>query len=199
MSISLERIESYIGLDDGMFLKEKSKWTVLAGVKFVGTSWIDVAFTKISVDGLDGTDSAERTVKRLMGNSESAVIFLDGITYAGFNIVDPDELSARTDLIVVAVFMRRPNEERILKALKLHFPDWEDRWKIIHRVSSKLSEINVRGRTIYFYSSPNKAGISLLIRKNIVTSKVPEPLRIADMLAKEIGKMFVRTGKGIST
>lgn len=195
MGTFLEENELYIGLDDGMFLKEKSKWTVLVGVLFVKTKWTDTALTRITVDGLDGTASAERLINRLLKDKGKGVIFLDGVTYAGFNLIDPAELAERTGLITISIFRKIPNENKILKALRLHFTDWETRWKIISNVSTRLNKLTIRGRTIYFYSSSEEGRIPSLIRKMAILSKIPEPLRIADMLAKEIGRLLVRYNK----
>lgn len=190
MSTSSNECHITIGIDDGMFLKGKSKWTVLVGVLFVGLKLEKIAMERVEVDGLNGTSVAWKILNRLEVKP-GATVFLDGITYAGFNFIDPVELSEKSFSHVIAVFRRRPNEERILRALKLHFLDWEIRWKVISKVSTGINEMNVRGRKLYYYSYPNSYEAKMKIRKIAVTSKIPEPLRLADALAKEVGKFLI--------
>jgi len=193
LAVSLEEPEVAVGIDDGMFVKQRGEWTVLAGVKFVDLRLSDIAFSRITVDGTDGVVSAEKIVRKLVNRGERAAVFLDGVTYAGFNLVDPEELAKRTGVIAISIFRRKPNEERILRALKLHFQDWESRWEVISRASTNARKIWIRGRTIYYYSFPESPSVSEIIRKMAVASKIPEPLRMADMFAKEIGKFLMRS------
>ncbi|MEM0021438.1 MAG: DUF99 family protein [Fervidicoccaceae archaeon] len=191
MSSSSGESDVFVGIDDGMFLKGKSKWTVLVGVKFNGLSWERTALEKIYVDQLNGTDSALRLLERLVEKGERCTVFLDGVTFAGFNVIDPNALYERTKFSIVSIFRRRPNREKIERALKLHFSDWMLRWEIISRVSDEIDEVSIRGRKLFFYSPNNVALASSMIRRMALVSKIPEPLRIADMLAKELGRFFL--------
>ena len=138
-----------IGLDDGAFKQHVQSQVPVIGVVFRGGYWLDgVMQTKIAVDGFDATDKIAAMITASSHYKQLRVIMLNGVTFAGFNIVDVKELNASTKLPVIAVTREKPNFESIRKALK-NLPNSEERWKTIlsagepTKVSTRRAEAKV--------------------------------------------------------
>ena len=81
-----------LGVDDGAFTPHVKGQVPVIGVVFRGGYWLDgVMHTRIAVDGFDAT---ERIASMIMGSShykQLRVVMLNGVTFAGFNVVDVKE------------------------------------------------------------------------------------------------------------
>ncbi|MEM4550227.1 MAG: DUF99 family protein, partial [Sulfolobales archaeon] len=89
-----------VGIDDGFFppeYKELKLKTVLVGTLYRGRRPVDVKLRTVTVDGTDGTKKAIEILESL---GESDAVFLDGVTVAGFNVVDPEVLLSLSKSVV---------------------------------------------------------------------------------------------------
>ncbi len=173
------------GIDDGFFpieCKELRCRTLLVSVLCTDMLIADVRVEPVTVDSLDGTCVAFKLVKSLSGAPE--VIFTDGVTIAGFNVVDPEELYAMAGIPVVAVFKHELNLRKIREALVKHFPDWSVRYGVIEKVykHSKYVQTPWRPLRISAYGIPPYRAMDYIIRLQNI-SPIPEPLRLADIIA----------------
>ncbi len=172
-----------LGIDDSALLKEK---VMIVGAVFRGGDWIDgVLRSEITKDGLDATDVICNMIKKSKHYGQIRAVILDGITYGGFNVVDIQLLYRETGIPVIAVMRSYPDFEKIKSALK-HFPDGEERWTIIKR-AGKIEKITGEKNLIYI----QRAGIGLetvkrIIRLTSIRSNIPEPLRVAHLIATGI-------------
>ncbi|AFH42842.1 DUF99 family protein [Fervidicoccus fontis] len=184
-----------IGIDDGHFEKGKNKNTVIVGVKFNGFNPVSAFIRKI---GVDRTDATERGIELIQSategiNSKDVVVFLDGVTYAGFNFIDPEEIKEKTKMEIIAIFSRKPNQDKIENALRLHFSDWEYRWEHIYKVIKNVrSIVNFRGKLYFFTTIENAKDAEFLIESYQLISKLPEPIRVAHIIAKEISFFLIK-------
>jgi endonuclease V-like protein UPF0215 family len=110
---------------------------------------------------------------------------LNGITFAGFNVVDIKRLNLATKLPVIALTGEKPNLEAIHEALN-NLPESDERWKIILE-AGKVIEVCCRDKKIYM----EIVGISEVDAREVVEltstrSSFPEPLRIAHLIASGI-------------
>ncbi|AAM30703.1 endonuclease dU [Methanosarcina mazei] len=174
-----------LGIDDSALLNEK---VMIVGTVFRGGDWIDgVLRSEITRDGLDATEVMVTMIKNSRHHNQLRVIMLDGITYGGFNVVDIEELYRETGLPVIVIMRSCPDFEKIRSALK-HFSDGEERWKIIKKAGKIEKLITGRnGTPIYI----QKAGIGAknvekIIRLTSIRSSIPEPLRVAHLIATGI-------------
>ncbi len=182
-----------VGVDDGYFppsYKDLRLNTVLAAVLCRNDLPIDVRLTRVKVD----YDNIEGRIAELIGDwvPQVDLVILDGVTYAGFNVVDPDELSYELSMPVITFFHYELNLRSIEEALLKHFPDWRRRLKIIRKVYLRSKQVPTHWRPVRLdvvNISFNKAVD--IITKLQITSPVPEPLRIADLVASGVSK---RTG-----
>ncbi|HIP56933.1 MAG TPA: DUF99 family protein [Ignisphaera aggregans] len=186
-----------IGLDDGYFAFEDKKIygkTVLVGtITTVDRRILDVLISFITIDGLDAISQAMQMVEKAVSRYGPylEVVFLDGVTYAGFNIIDPLRLHNMLNIPVIVVFRHELDLKKVLSALRAHFVDWKYRYKVIeqtyrasHKVRSPVRGVEVR-ITVIGVSVMN--GVKLFFR---YASIYPEPycLRVADRIASSLGK-----------
>jgi endonuclease V-like protein UPF0215 family len=171
-----------IAWDDGPFeFKSKGK-DVLIGVIFRGGQFIDgLLKTEVEIDGLDATDKIiEKMLKTR--HKDLRIIMLDGITFAGFNIVDIKEIYEKTKLPVIAVNRREPNLKEFIAVLK-RMPDAERRIKCVEN-AGPIYSINVRNKRICFQCyGMKKEDAGKVIKESSTMSLIPEPLRVAHLIA----------------
>jgi len=178
-----------LGIDDGAFTPHSEEQVDVVGVVFRGGYWVDGFMrTRVQVDGMDATEKLAHMIAESPHYEQLRVIMLDGITLAGFNVVDIAELHEKTKLPVIAVTRDKPNFEDIRKALQ-HLPQTEKRWKAIEK-AGRMVQVHTREgeEPVYMHA----VGISGEIAKRILTStstrsNIPEPLRVAHIIASGLG------------
>lgn len=174
-----------LGVDDGMFTPHVKGSALIVGVVFRGGCWLDgVMSSRIEVDGFDATEKIASMVNSSPHHKQLRVIMLDGVTFAGFNIVDIEKLFAETQLPVIAVTRNEPDFDDIHKALK-NLSRSEERWKAIQN-AGRITKVYTRSRKEKVYMGT--AGIQeedaeKIIRLTSTRSSVPEPLRVAHIIA----------------
>jgi uncharacterized protein len=173
-----------LGIDDSALLNDN---VMIVGTVFRGGDWMDgVLRSDITKDGLDATEIISNMIKKSKHYGQVRVVILDGITYGGFNVVDIEKLYEETGIPIIVIMRAYPDFEKIKSALT-NFPDYEKRWKIIQR-AGKIDEIILKNKsTIYI----QKKGISLksaekILRLTSIRSNIPEPLRVAHLIATGI-------------
>jgi endonuclease V-like protein UPF0215 family len=172
-----------LGIDDSALFNEK---VMIVGAVFRGGNWIDgVLRSEITKDGLDATEVICRMIKKSKHYGQIRTVILDGITYGGFNVVDIQMLYRETGIPVVVVMRSYPDFEKIKSALK-YFSDGDERLMIIKR-AGKIERISREKSPIYI----QRAGIGIetvkkIIRLTSIRSNIPEPLRVAHLIATGI-------------
>ncbi len=176
-----------LGVDDGYFpptyKKSGNKKTLLVAVSCEGVNLTSVRIGSITVDGLDGTSSVLECVKS-PETTTYAAIFLDGITYAGFNVVDPKVIYSETSTPVVTVFKHRLDLELIKKALIRNFDDWTERYRTIEENYLNSGEIvTPKGNLLISCVGISHANALKIILDTQNINQYPEALRVADVIA----------------
>jgi len=179
-----------LGVDDGIFVPHTKGKVDVIGVVYRGGYWLDgVMRTEVVVDGLDATEKIASMIKKSPHYDQLRVVVLDGITFAGFNVVDINELFKRVDLPVIAVTREKPDLVQIKKALE-NVPERERRWKAIE---SAGEIIKVQTRNIEEVVYMQIAGISQkdaekILRNTSTRSNIPEALRVAHIIASGLAR-----------
>lgn len=177
-----------LGVDDGVFTPHVKAWVPVVGVVFRGGYWLDgVMHTKIAVDGFDATEKIASMITNSPHCKQLRVIMLNGITFAGFNVVDIKALNAETRLPVIAVTREKPNLVEIREALT-HLPESEERWNAFLN-AGELMEVATRHEKEKIYV--HVAGVSeedarKILRLTSTRSNVPEALRVAHLIASGV-------------
>ncbi|HDD71376.1 MAG TPA: DUF99 family protein [Candidatus Aenigmarchaeota archaeon] len=134
---------------------------------------------------MEATQKIVKLINSSRHKQQLKVIMFDGITMAGFNLIDIKKVNEKTGLPVIVVNRKLPDLKKVENALK-NFEDFEKRWKIVLN-AGKLKECRVKNKKIYFQA----VGISdedarEIIRLSATRSLIPEPLRVAHLIATAI-------------
>src|SRR5659263_715538 len=117
-----------LAIDDSPLIHEK---IMVIGVFYRGGEQLDgILRREIQKDGMDATDVFIQMINSSKFHSQTRVILLDGVTYAGFNPVDIPSLFKETGVPVISFMRSCPDLEKIKRALT-NLPDAEKRWEII--------------------------------------------------------------------
>lgn len=176
-----------LGVDDGPFRFEDELVSVV-GVVVRCPNYVEaVLTTKVHVDGTDATDVLARVIGRSRYREGLGLILLDGAALGGFNVVDIDALHAATRVPVATVTRNEPNPVAIEKALRARFPDWEIRLAVLRRKT--LFRVETSHKPIYAAAAGMLAGeLREALRRCTVRGVLPEPIRIAHLIAAGIVK-----------
>ncbi len=178
-----------LGIDDGVFTPHSEELVAVVGVVFRGGYWLDgLMCTQVRVDGMDATEKLTRMIMESPHYQQLRVIMLNGITLAGFNVVDIIKLHRNTGLPVIAVTRNRPDFDDIRKALR-NLPQMDARWKAIKK-AGKIHKVCTRDGEAPIYT--HAVGISEMMVERIMKStstrsNIPEPLRVAHIIASGLG------------
>jgi len=181
-----------VGIDDGVFVPHTHGKCDVIGIVFRGGYWLDgVMRTQVEIDGLDATDKIAEMITGSPHYGQLRVIMLDGVTFAGFNVVDTMRLHETTRLPVIAVTREKPDFEDIRKALK-NLPFAEKRWRAIRNADKIIRVVTRRGeKTVYIQVRGVEADVAVTIVRNTATrSNVPEALRVAHLIASGLTTPF---------
>jgi endonuclease V-like protein UPF0215 family len=174
-----------LGIDDGRFVPHTKGTVEVVGVVYRGGYWFEgVMHTEITIDGLYATKKLAAMIKKSSYYGEIRVIILDGITFAGFNVVDIKELSFKVDLPVMSVVREKPNLEEIKSALN-NLPDFETRWQAIEN-AGELLEVETRNGENHVYMQTAgffREDAVKLLKRTSTRSNIPEALRVAHIIA----------------
>jgi len=180
-----------LGVDDGVFIPHSKGFAPIIGVVFRGGYWLDgVMSTRAKVDGFDASDKIASMIVNSPHYKQVRVIMLDGVTFAGFNVVDIKQLNIETKLPVIAVTRDKPDFDDIHRVLR-HLPDPEKRWQAVQN-AGQIIEVNTRSNKKKVYMEI--CGIleddaRKILRLTSTRSNVPEALRVAHLIASGINKL----------
>lgn len=181
------------GVDEGSFRaflsknEDKIQYTPLCVTLLQGSRILSVSISGIQVDGMDVTEKLLNSLKE----NETNVVIIDGITFAGFNILDVDLLYQETGIPIIVFTDKKPNTKAMKMALMKHFPDWKLRWDLVEK-RGELNSIIIHGENpVYFeFVGCSEDWAERVLREQCVNSKVPEAVRVAKMIAKSISPFF---------
>jgi endonuclease V-like protein UPF0215 family len=182
----LKREIRILGFDDAPFRFHDEK-TELIGVIFRGGSWMEGVVTGyVDVDGRNAGERIVEIVGKTPHRGQVRVIMLDGITFGGFNVADIGMIRRKTGIPVIAVVRKKPGLKAIRSAIR-RFGDWETRWRIIERAGEPkpVKVVNAAGTgTLWFQASGiGEEDAAAVIRLSCTRALIPEPLRVAHMIA----------------
>jgi len=176
----VSRVPSHVvGFDDAPFGRTHRGDVLIVGAVFAGTRLDGVLSTRVRRDGVN---AASRLADCLEGSrflSQLHAILLQGIAFAGFNVVNLQDLRRRTGLPVVVVARRQPDLKAIRAALLDHVPGGDRKWRLIEAAGPMESVSGVYVQ---------RSGISLADTESLLTrlqlhGRLPEPLRVAHLIA----------------
>jgi endonuclease V-like protein UPF0215 family len=171
-----------VGIEDGSFKKGITQRALLAAVLLKKLEIEGVKLAEVTVDGLDATT---KTVEILSEWNFDAVM-LAGVSFAGFNVIDPTVLYERFRKPVVVMSRTKPDNKAVKRALIRHFKDWKIRWSVFEKLGA-IHEVTVKAGEPPLYVETVGTDIkwaALLIKSLATCSRVPEPIRVARLIAQ---------------
>lgn len=180
-----------LGVDDGVFVPYTKGLVDVVGVVYRGGRWLDgVMRTEVEIDGMDATEKIASMISSSPHYDQLRVVILNGITFAGFNVVNIKKLFMRLGLPIIAITRKKPNIEEIKTALK-NLTEFPIRWEAIQNAGEITKVFTRRGEGAIYIQL---AGIveqdaKKILRKTSTRSNVPEAIRVAHIIASGLARM----------
>ncbi len=180
--MELKGLLRVLALDDGFFKPGEKGNALLVGV----VSRLDLRFegvvsTSVNVDGLDSTKKIIQLVKNSKFRPQVNFLLLDGLNFAGFNLVDLPKLNEELSVPAIAVLRKKPRLEEIKKALA-GFKDKEKRLELIE----KAGPVFEAGEIFFQHAGGDRKAIKAVLAKTTKNGNLPEPLRMAHLIASGV-------------
>lgn len=178
-----------LGIDDGVFTPHTKGTVDVIGVVFRGGYWLDgVMRTQVEIDGMDATKKIASMIVESPHYDQLRIVMLNGVTMAGFNVVDIEDLYEKVKLPVIAVTRDKPNFDDIRKALQ-NLPQSENRWKAIEKAGRIIEVRTRRGEEpIYAHATGvSEEDAKRILKGTSTRSNIPEALRVAHLVASGLG------------
>lgn len=176
-------ISNVVGFDDFPFPRTHRGDVRVVGVVYSGTRLDGVLSGRVRRDGANAT----RRIAELIAGSKFApqlqLVMLQGIALGGFNVVDIRGLHAELCIPVLVVARRAPRMGLIREALLGRVPGGRRKWALVE----KAGPMEPVGGVFV-----QRAGLGLdaageVIRRFSVNGNLPEPLRVAHLIAGGVG------------
>jgi len=170
------------------FIKGVSEKSILAGVVMRADMMIDgFTFSRATVGGMDATDKILAMYKNL-NRDDINLLMLNGCVISWYNVIDLHRISGETGLPLICVtYNQSTGLERYFKE---YFPDdWMIRVETYRRNRERTAVTLSTGHTVYI----RFIGMSIEEAKGVLNKftshgSVPEPLRVARLLARALIK-----------
>lgn len=167
-----------MGIDDSPFDKSKKGNCLVVGTVFRGGSVLDgLVSTIVKIDGRNSTRKIAAMINKSKFKTHLHCIFLDGIAVAGFNVIDLEKLSKLTGIPVIVIIRSYPDYKKIFSALKKI--KQEKKTKLIQKIHKPIKINQIYCQLV----SINKERAKKILDITCTRSHIPEPLRIAHIIA----------------
>jgi endonuclease V-like protein UPF0215 family len=174
------------------FVKGESRRSVLAGVVMRADMTIDgFVFSATTVGGMDATEKMIEMYKNLE-REDINLLMLNGCIISWYNVVDLQKL--RDEIKKPLLCVTYEESEGLEKYFVELFPkDWEFRVEVYHRNGLRTPISLHTGHTVYArFLNMTLAETKGILNKFTLHGSIPEPLRVARLLARSIAKTYTR-------
>ncbi len=172
-------LSNSIGIDDSPFARDHRGDVGLVGVVFTKTRVDGLVTSKLRKDGRNATPAIAEMIEGSPFAEHVQVVLLGGITFGGFNVADIHALHERLATPVLVLARKRPRLKVIERTLLDKVPGGARKWALIQKAGPMTP---CEGLWI------QRAGLSedqavATIRELTIHGKLPEPVRIAHLVA----------------
>lgn len=168
-----------IGVDDAPFRRHHSGDVRIVGAVFAGPRLEGVLSSKVRRDGANATRQVSAMVRDSRFAPQLQAVLLQGIAFAGFNVVDIQKLNEELDVPVLVVSRKVPDLDAIREALLRKVGGGERKWRLIEKAGpmEPMEDLWVQRAGLDEHSA------RLLLRRHARHGHLPEPLRTAHLIA----------------
>jgi hypothetical protein len=182
-------ISNVIGFDDYPFQRTHRGDVGVVGAVYTGNRLDGIVSGRVRRDGTNATRSLVDLVRGSKFAPQVQLVMLQGIALAGFNVLDIHKMHQLLNIPVLVVARHAPRMESIREALLTHVRGGNRKWALIQRAGAMEP---VEGVFV------QRAGLTLemasdVIRRFTVCGRIPEPLRVAHLIA---GGVAIGESKG---
>ncbi|MBN1941592.1 MAG: DUF99 family protein [Candidatus Diapherotrites archaeon] len=172
-----------LAVDDGAFKPHTKSGTILVGVVYRAEKHLveGIVSSRVRVDGFDSTKQIVGMLRKPKFKTQINFLILSGINFAGFNIADIKEIFAKTKIPVITVFRKKPRMEKIKAALS-KLTRSKKRWGLIEQAGA----VNAFKKIYFQFYGCTEADAKTVLRKTVLHSNLPEPIRLAHLIASGI-------------
>jgi endonuclease V-like protein UPF0215 family len=183
-----QRISHVIGIDDAPFEPAHRGDVLIVGAVYGGGRLEGVVHSRVRRDGVNSTRRIAEMVSgsRFFGHLQ--LVMLQGIAFAGFNVVDIHTLSRMLELPVLVVMRRAPDLAAIRDALMGKVPGGRRKWRLIEAAG----EVDALGSLHVQRVGIDMPGATALVQRLAVAGHLPEPLRTAHLIAGGMSPLQTR-------
>jgi endonuclease V-like protein UPF0215 family len=174
-----QRFSHVIGIDDAPFEPAHRGDVLIVGAVYGDGHLQGVIHSRVRRDGINSTARIAAMVVGSRFARHLQLVMLQGIAFAGFNVVNIHTLSRTLALPVLVVMRRRPDMGAIQRALLGHVPGGKRKWRLIQAAGEvePLGPLYVQRAGI---SQSEAAGV---VQRLTLVGHLPEPLRSAHLIA----------------
>ncbi|MFQ5757204.1 MAG: DUF99 family protein [Acidiferrobacterales bacterium] len=173
------RLSHVIGFDDAPFARTHRGDVLIVGALYSGLRLEGVLSAKVRRDGANSTSTLVRLLLQSRFKGHIQIIMLQGIAFAGFNVIDLHRLHESLRIPAVVIARKPPDLNAIKRALLHRVPGGKRKWALIERAGpmERVGGVYVQ-----------RTGLSLkqvdkLLGRFAIHSAIPEPLRVAHLIA----------------
>ncbi|MBS3757095.1 MAG: DUF99 family protein [Desulfobacterales bacterium] len=174
-----KRFSNVAGFDDAPFARDYKGKVRLVGTVYAALRFDGVLIGEVEKDGFDAAAQLARLVGDSRFNGHIQLIMLQGIAFAGFNVVDVFSLYEQLGLPLLVVARRKPDMASIRRALLSHIEEGKEKWAVLER----LGEMEPLGSVFVQRVGLSLAQASEVLEQFVVHGNIPEPLRTAHIIA----------------
>ncbi len=173
-----------VGLDDAPFPPGHRGDVLVVGAVYAGGRLDGVLSCRVRRDGVNATARLAACIRQSRFHPQLHAVLLQGIAFAGFNVVDIHALAATLARPVLVIVRRQPNLATIRHALLTRVRGGGHKWQLIERAGApeELAGLFVQRAGI----SPDAA--AALLRRHVRHGALPEPLRAAHLIAGGVSR-----------
>ncbi len=154
----------------------------VVGAVYAGRRLDGVIVGKVRRDGANASRNLAALISGSRFRQHLQLVMLQGIALAGFNVVDVADLHRRLELPVLVVARRQPDLGAIRQALLERVPGGRRKWRLIER----LGPMEPAGQVWVQRAGLSRSAARAVVQRFAVNGHVPEPLRVAHLIAGAI-------------
>jgi endonuclease V-like protein UPF0215 family len=173
-----DRISHVLGIDDAPFARGHRGDVLVVGVLYAGLRLDGVYATRVRRDGANATRALTAMVRQARLQHLQAIL-LQGIALAGFNVVDLAALHRETGVAVIVVVRHAPDLIAIRRALETRVRGGARKWRLI----AQAGPMEPIGPVWVQRAGIERAAVERLLARLCVNGNVPEPIRVAHLIA----------------
>ncbi|MDT7878683.1 MAG: DUF99 family protein [Candidatus Caldarchaeales archaeon] len=145
-----------------------------------------------TVGGMDSTGAIIEMYREL-GRGDINLIMLGGCVISLFNIVDLAKVSEETGLPLICVTYNP--SEGLEQIIRDRFPhDWEERLRVYSANGPREEVLLKTGYKVYVrWIGLSRRSAEVVLNRFTVSGRVPEPVRVARLLARSLLRLGAKT------